>query len=129
MELGREVIEGKFDELWEYINSDSWLEWSELFAEKCSFINSLLDAPIESRSELSKVAVTWGVLENRPNWSVIDGNRLVVGWSERLGKDSGDTPWYTGVSMFLFDDQGLIQAYEGTFDVKSAMDSWNYNDS
>jgi hypothetical protein len=53
---------------------------------------------------------------NRPEWAVIDGNRLVVGWNERQVSMADDAPPYRGISTFVFDDEGLVRDYEGMFD-------------
>jgi hypothetical protein len=44
---------------------------------------------------------------------VIDGNRIAFGWNERLWADA---PAYRGFATLVFNDDGLIESYEGMLD-------------
>ena len=71
---------------------------------------------IQGREAIRALSAGWPApaleLEHREEWVVIDGNRLVFGWNERLG----GAPAYRGISTFLFNEDGLITSYEGMFD-------------
>jgi len=56
------------------------------------------------------------VIMNVTEWVAIDGNRLVVGWNERKEPMREDAAPYRGISTFVFNDDGLVAAYEGMFD-------------
>jgi hypothetical protein len=59
---------------------------------------------------------------NRLEWVVVDGNRLVCAWNERLRTDA---PVYRGFSTFVFNDDGLIASYEGMFDTAAVAAAGN----
>ena len=128
MTISREQIEKVCERLWEIVDSGDWAVYGDFFSPDCSWSNSIQTTPIRGRKALGEVAPTWGMVHNVREWVAIDGNRLVVGWRERMGKNPGNAPWYTGVSSFLLNDDGLIQEYHGTFDVASAQASWNYRE-
>ncbi len=124
--MDRKHIENVAELFWKYGRENDWNALVELFAEDCSFKNTIIEKPIIGRHELIKIFSMMKNIHNIREWTAIDGNRLVVGWRERKEDGIENRPWYTGVSSFLFNDEGYIQEYEGTFDAKSCMDSFNY---
>lgn len=94
-------------------DTDSWLE---LFAESFRFKTSFTPEPIHERDQLRDLVASWPKVQNREEWSVVEGNRLVLGWNERLPSMKESTPSYRGISTLVFDETGLIVEYEGVFD-------------
>lgn len=117
------------DLFWEYGGSKNWKALAELFAADCSFTNPLLEKPAIGHAELIELLSSMDDFHNIPEWTVADGNRAVVGWRERKEDGVVERPWYNGVSCFRLNDKGLVQEYEGFFDAKSFMDSYNYTGS
>ena len=69
------------------------------------------------REALRSLFAAWpSKVVNRPEWVVVDGNRLVVAWNERNSEVRADAPTYRGFSTFVFNDDGLVASYEGMFD-------------
>ncbi len=99
-------------------DTDSWLE---LFAEDCRFRTSFTPQTIVGRSELRTLIASWPIVLNREEWRAIEGNRLVLGWNERLPSMKDSTPSYRGISTLLFNDDGLIIEYEGVFDTAAVV--------
>lgn len=99
-------------------DTDSWIE---LFAEDCQFRTSFTPEPILGRSSLRALVDSWPKVLNQPEWHVVEGNRLVLGWNERLPSMSESAPSYRGISTLLFDDAGLILEYDGVFDTAAVV--------
>ena len=90
-----------------------WSAWADLFSEDTTFVNSMLEEPLRGREALRSFAAHWpSTLINAPEWTTIDGNQLAVGWNERQHPDAAA---YRGISTFVFDDDGLVESYEGMF--------------
>ena len=91
----------------------------ELFAEDVSFRMPVLREPLRGRAELeANVHDAWPESETGVEWTVVEGNRLVLCWNWR-GKGEAwpaDAPLLRGVSTFVFDDDGLVSDYEDWFD-------------
>ena len=88
----------------------------ELFAEDCTFMMPVLAELIRGRAELRPHVETWPKAMTATEWVAVDGNRLVCCWNWRGEGWPEDTPLLRGVSMFVFNDDGLIQDYEDFFD-------------
>ena len=88
----------------------------ELFAPNCTFMMPILSEPIRGRDALREHVKGWPTAVTNTEWVAIDGNRLVCGWNWRGEQWPDDLPVLRGVSMFIFDDDGLIQDYEDFFD-------------
>ena len=116
MGVERKMIESIFAELQRIGETGNRQAFVELFAEECTFLNSMLDQPIRGRDALQSLTESWPGFVNRPEWVAIDGNRLVFGWNERQIGVPETEPAYRGISTFVFDDDGLVTAYEAFFD-------------
>ena len=88
----------------------------ELFAEDCTFMMPILTRPLRGHAELRPHVETWPKASTATEWVAIDGNRLVCAWNWRGDGWPEDTPLLRGVSMFIFNADGLIQDYEDFFD-------------
>ena len=111
-ERGR--IEAAYEELRRLNERHDWDGWADLFAADATFVNSMLEEPVRGREAIRSMASSWPTtLVNRHEWVAIDGDRLVIAWNERQHEDA---PSYRGFSTFVFDDDGLIESYEGMFD-------------
>ena len=97
-------------------DSGDYTGFETLFAEDATFVVAGFPKAIQGREAIRALSAGWPApaleLEHREEWVVIDGNRLVFGWNERLG----GAPPYRGISTFLFNEDGLITSYEGMFD-------------
>jgi hypothetical protein len=114
MGIERGRIEAVYSEIRRLGDICDWNGWAEHFAEDATFVNSMLEEPICGREAIRSFASAWpSTLVNRPEWIVVDGNRLVFAWNERQRTDA---PAYRGFSTFVFNDDGLIVSYEGMFD-------------
>ncbi len=80
-------------------------------------MNSALSEPVKGKENLRAVARHWPNVTNRPEWMVIDGNRLCFGWNERQESMPATAPSYRGFSTYVFDENGLVTEYEGMFDM------------
>ena len=116
MGIDRAKIEAAYAKLRRVSESGDASGFVDLFAEDCSFINSMLDEPVRGRGALRSLTADWPRFVNRHEWVAIDGNRLVVGWNERQGGQRAESPAYRGISTWVFDDDGLVVSYEGFFD-------------
>jgi hypothetical protein len=116
MGIDRERIEAAHAEFRRVADSGDWSGFADLFAEDGSFVNSMLKEPIRGREAVRRFASGFPKVVNRPEWVVIDGNRLVLGWNERQESMRADAPAYRGFSTFVFNDDGLVASYEGMFD-------------
>jgi hypothetical protein len=88
----------------------------ELFAEDCSFMMPIHARPLQGRDELRPHVETWPKATTATEWVNIDGDRLVCGWNWRGEGWPENTPLLRGVSIFVFNQDGLIQDYEDFFD-------------
>jgi len=95
--------------------------WAELFSKDCQFRTSFTPEPIIGRDSLRILAASWPKVFNQHEWYAIDGNRLVLGWNERLTSMAETTPPYRGMSTLVFDESGLICEYEGMFDTAAVI--------
>jgi hypothetical protein len=119
MGMDRGKIEAAYREIRRLTDSCDWNGWADLFAEDGTFINSTLEEPIRGRAALRSFAADWpSTIVNRAEWVVVDGNRLVVAWNER---QRDDAPAYRGFSTFVFNDDGLVESYEGMFDTAAVV--------
>jgi len=121
MTITREKIEEIVDSLWERVDPGNWEEWAAFFSEDCTFMTSAFSEPIVGRAELLRAIEFFPKVVNKREWVVIDGRRLVVGWRERKVGSPETSPWFKGVSSFLFNESGYIQEYEGTFNVQQSV--------
>ena len=88
----------------------------ELFAEDCTFMMPVLSEPIRGREPLREHVKAWPKAITNTEWVAIDGTRLVCAWNWRGEVWPEDLPLLRGVSIFIFNDDGLIQDYEDFFD-------------
>jgi hypothetical protein len=88
----------------------------ELFADDCTFMMPILVEPIRGREALREHVKGWPQAETNTEWIAIDGPRLVCAWKWRGAGWPEGLPLLRGVSMFVFDDDGLIRDYEDFFD-------------
>jgi len=88
----------------------------ELFAPDCTFMMPILSEPIRGRDALREHVQEWPTALTTTEWIAIDGHRLVCAWSWRGAGWPEGLPLLRGVSMFVFNDDGLIQDYEDFFD-------------
>jgi hypothetical protein len=116
MGIERGKIEAVYAEFRRIVDSGDWSEYADFFAEDGTFINAALEEPVRGREALRSMALAWPKVVNRPEWLVIEGSRLVVGWNERQAGMRADAPAYRGISTFVFNDDGLVTSYEGMFD-------------
>jgi len=120
MGIERAKIESAFNEIQRRVASNDWSGWADLFAEDGSFINSSLSEPIRTREALHRFVVQFPKVVDREEWRAIDGNRVAVGWNQRLEGAQADAPLMRGFSTYVFDDDGLVASYEGMFDTAAA---------
>jgi nuclear transport factor 2 (NTF2) superfamily protein len=79
-----------------------------------------MNKPVVGRDAISKLASQWPEVENIREWRIIEGNRMAVGWRERARQKNGQMGgWYRGISTFVFDANGLIENYEGMFNLEA----------
>lgn len=116
MGIARSKIESAHAEFRRITDSGDWTGFADLFAENGTFINSMLPEPIRGREAIREFSIQWPVVVNVAEWVLIEGNRLAVGWNERQQGMRDDAAPYRGISTFVFDDDGLVAAYEGMFD-------------
>ena len=88
----------------------------ELFALDCTFMMPILSEPIRGRDALREHVTAWPKAATNTEWVAIDGNRLVCAWNWQGAGWPEGLPLLRGVSMFVFNDDGLIQDYEDFFD-------------
>ena len=110
--LDRAHIEAVFETVQRMINSGDRTGVEQLFTEDGTYHNAALPEPIQGRVAIRTLSARWPQVDHRPEWVVIDGNRLVFGWTER----QGDAPPYRGIGNYRFNEDGLITCYEGMFD-------------
>ena len=95
--------------------------WAELFSEDCQFRTSFTPDPIVGRDQLRADSASWPKVFNQHEWYAIDGNRLVLGWNERLASMGESAPGHRGISTLVFAEDGLIREYEGMFDTAAVV--------
>jgi len=89
----------------------------KLYAEDCTFLMPLLKEAMVGTAQLKKNVEGWPKATTTPQWFTTDGaNRLVAGWGWRREGSDSSVPTLRGVSIFQFNDAGLIQDYEDFFD-------------
>ena len=90
----------------------------KLYAEDCTFKMPVNEIPMQGLDELRKSVEAWPKAETEAEWFNAEGNRLVMCWNWRgVGEMwPKDTPLLRGISIFEFNDEGLIQRYEDFFD-------------
>ena len=94
--------------------------WAGFFSEDAAFNNSALPAPVVGRDAIVAMTRSWPRFENVREWRIIEGSRMVIGWREHQIYDDGNTSgWYRGMSTFVFNGNGEVEAYEGVFDLLS----------
>lgn len=88
-----------------------------LYAEDCTFKMPVNEVPMSGLDELRKSVEAWPKAETNAEWFNQDGNRLVMCWNWRgVGDHWAGVPLLRGISIFEFNDAGLIQRYEDFFD-------------
>ncbi len=88
----------------------------KLYAEDCSFQMPVNAKPLQGLAELRTSVQRWPKSITEPEWFAIDGNRVVTAWKWRAQNSPPETPTLRGVSIFIFNEAGLIQHYEDFFD-------------
>lgn len=88
----------------------------KLYAENCTFMMPHLSEPLRGLDHLKKNVDTWPKSKTVIEWTVAEGNRMVTGWNWRGEGWPPETPLNRGMSLFVFDDEGLICEYEDFFD-------------
>jgi hypothetical protein len=89
-----------------------------LYAENCTFKMPTNEVPMSGLDELRKSVEAWPKAETKAEWFNHEGNRLIMCWNWRgVGETwPKDAPLLRGISIFEFDEAGLIQRYEDFFD-------------
>src|SRR5579862_3088301 len=88
----------------------------KLYARDCTFKMPVNHAAMKGVDALRESVQRWPKSTTEPEWFAIDGNRLVTTWKWRAQAAPAGTPILRGVSIFVFNEQGLIQDYEDFFD-------------
>lgn len=88
----------------------------KLYAENCTFMMPHLAEPLRGLDHLKRNVDNWPKSRTESEWFVAEGNRLVMGWNWRGEGWPENTPLNRGMSLFVFDDDGLIAEYEDFFD-------------
>ena len=125
MALSREEIGAVAEAFHDRLSRGDTDSWVELFSEDCRFLTSFTPEPIVGRSALQALIASWPKVLNQEEWRVIEGNRLVLGWNERLPSMTESAPSYRGMSTLVFNDAGLIVEYEGVFDTAAVVAALN----
>ncbi len=125
MALDRTEIEAVLESFHKLLANGDTDSWAELFSEDCQFRTSFTPEPIIGRDQLRAFAASWPKIFNQHEWYAIDGNRLVLGWNERLASMAESAPSYRGMSTLVFDESGLICEYEGFFDTAAVTAALN----
>lgn len=89
-----------------------------LYADDCTFKMPVNEAPMQGLDELRRSVEAWPKAETTAEWFNADGNRLIMCWNWRgVGEQWPDgVPLLRGISIFEFNEAGLIQRYEDFFD-------------
>jgi len=88
----------------------------KLYAQDCTFMMPHLKQPLRGLDQLFGNASDWPKSTTEAEWFVAEDNRLVMGWNWRGEGWPPETPLNRGMSLFVFNDDGLIQEYEDFFD-------------
>lgn len=116
----REKIDATVATMEEFSAAGDMRSWAGFFSEGATFSNSALPEPVVGRDAIVEMAENWPNFENVIEWCVIESPRMVIGWREYQIYDDGNTSgWYRGMSTFVFNDNGEVEAYEGVFDLVS----------
>ena len=116
----RETIESTVAKMDDFSAAGDMRSWAGFFSEDATFTNSALPEPVVGRDAIIAMTEHWPRFENEIEWRVIESSRMVIGWREhQLYKDGGTSDWYRGMSTFVFNDNGEVEAYEGVFDLLS----------
>lgn len=99
-------------------DTDSWLE---LLSEDCRFVTGFMPEPIVGRSAPRTLIASWRKVLNQEEWRVVEGNRVVVGWNERVPSMKESTPSYRGISTIVLNDAELVVEYDGVFDTAAVI--------
>jgi len=86
-----------------------------LYAGDCTFLMPHLSEPMRGSKALRASVETWPKSITEAEWFAFDGNRMVMGWNWRR-LEAENEPLLRGVSVFCFNEDGLIQNYEDFFD-------------
>lgn len=122
MAIARKQLEDVYAEIRHVTDTCDWKRWPELFAEGATFVNSAMEEPVRGKEALRSLAAEFPTtLVNHAEWVALDGNRIVMGWNERMAPGA---PVYRGVSIFVIDDDGLATSYEGVFDPAVVAAAW-----
>lgn len=87
-----------------------------LYAPDCTFKMPTTPEAMRGLDELRKSVAAWPKAVTQPEWFAVDGDRLVAAWNWRGQGWPEDLPLLRGVSIFVFNEDGLIQDYEDFFD-------------
>jgi hypothetical protein len=101
-----------------YQDSDEVEKQLALFAEHCTFKMPTNKVPMQGLDELRKSVAACPKAETRAEWFNPEGNRQVICWNRRSVGDRWpkNAPLLRGISVFEFNDAGLIERYEDSFD-------------
>jgi SnoaL-like domain len=89
-----------------------------LYAGDCRFKMPINETPMQGLAELRKSVERWPKAETEAEWFNAEGNRLVMCWNWRGVGDTwpANAPLLRGISIFVFNEDGLIEEYEDFFD-------------
>ena len=121
--MQKQQLEEKVRTIFKLFEESRWSEWAEHFSKECRFQNSMLDAPLVGREQIIEYAKLGPQATTKFKWVVVEENRLVLGWSNRVIGAPKEHPWSDGVLTFLVDSDGYIYEYMNTFDTKQMIAS------
>lgn len=121
MTIERSKLEATFEEYLRLLSIRDWRGLTTMFTDDGTFFNSLLPEPVVGRAALLSFAETWNNWETHVEWLAVDGSRLVFGWNQRPEGEPADGLAYRGFSTLVFNDDGLIESYEGMLDTAQVM--------
>ena len=114
--MDRESFEEKIESLYGLVDAGRLQEWIAHFAEGCVFNNSALPQPLQGRAAILDYANSWPPVIDITLWTLIEGDRVAIGWKERHKGATDETPWCHGVLTLLLDGEGRVCDYMNTFD-------------
>ena len=124
----RETIDATAAKMEEFSAAGDMSSWAGFFSKNAKFSNSVLPEPVVGRDAIVEMTKSWPTFENEIEWRVIEGSRMVIGWREhQLYEDGGTSDWYRGMSTFVFNENGEVEAYEGVFDLLSLQSALQNN--
>ena len=88
----------------------------KLYAEDCTFMMPHIPEPLRGLDQLRGNVANWPKSTTEAEWFVAEGNKVVMGWNWRGEGWPEGTPLNRGMSLFVFNDEGLICEYEDFFD-------------